>query len=96
MNPAFPSSLSRLAWLRRLVPWLLLAVLAAGPAHAGDEALRKHADLFWQTVSAKAEDRPALLQGHFSAQRHSSTRHVYPALLGNVMEQARHHFAGGI
>ena len=67
MNPAFPSSLSRLAWLRRLVPWLLLAVLAAGPAHAGDEALRKHADLFWQTVSAKAEDRPALLQGHFSA-----------------------------
>jgi CubicO group peptidase (beta-lactamase class C family) len=67
MNLAFPSPLSRLAWLRRLVPWLLLAVLAAGPAHAGDEALRKHADLFWQTVSAKAEDRPALLQSHFSA-----------------------------
>lgn len=67
MNLAFPSSLSRLAWLRRLVPWLLLAVLAAGPAHAGDEAPRKHAGLFWQTVSAKAEDRPALLQSHFSA-----------------------------
>ena len=67
MNLAFPFPCSSLAWLRRLMAWLLLAVLTAGPAHAGDAALEKHAGLFWQTVSAKAEDRPSLLQSHFSA-----------------------------
>ena len=67
MNLAFPFPRSSLAWLRRLMAWLLLAVLTAGPAHAGDAALEKHAGLFWQTVSAKAEDRPSLLQSHFSA-----------------------------
>ena len=67
MTLASPFPRSSLERLRRLMLWLLLAALAVGPAYASDPVLEKHAGLFWQTVSAKSEDRPALLDSHFSA-----------------------------
>jgi hypothetical protein len=45
----------------------LLAILASAHARAGESELERQAGRFWQTVAAKAEHRPALLERHFSA-----------------------------
>jgi CubicO group peptidase (beta-lactamase class C family) len=45
----------------------LLAILASAHTRAGESELERQAGRFWQTVAAKAEDRPALLERHFSA-----------------------------
>ena len=65
MNPAFPFPRFAMALLRCLLVFTL-AIPAAGPAHAGEAALEQHAGRFWQTVAARADDRQALLESHFS------------------------------